>query len=236
MPVGLRFLLLLAPWTLGILGVLSAPLLVSGGFAALSESAGTLAALAFTLAAYPAGLSTAHALWEPGEEVRRVAGTAVAAGLACGGLFVVVNYVAPPGGVSLPELRRLLADAWERATAAGPSIDAWLPFNELAFQYTRRVDAMVLPLLFGGVGAFLGYWTADHPRPPVARAAQWILGAFLLVTTYFAGENGWELIVLRAAGPVPFVGDLALIVPGALALGLGLAVVADLTGESRQEA
>ncbi len=49
----------------------------------------------------------------------------------------------------------------------------------------------------------------------------WSIGLFLIMSTYLAGENSYELIVLRAAGPVAFTGDFVLIVPTLLLMGLG---------------
>ena len=234
---GLRFLGLLVPWTLGLVTFLAAPVMLSGaGWSAFGSSLGSWGPLAVTLAAYPAGLAAAGSIWVTGQEIRRGTGFVVAALLTCALLFLVVNVVLPPDGLGLADLRGQLRDALAGARSGAATVETWLPFNDLAFQYTRRVDLTILPLLFGGVGVLTGYWTAGHSHPAVARAAQWALGAFLLVTTYFAGENGWELIVLRAAGPVPFVGDLALIVPGALLMGLGTAVVLDLGADPPPEA
>jgi hypothetical protein len=47
------------------------------------------------------------------------------------------------------------------------------------------------------------------------------MGLFLLVSTYLAGENSYEMIVLRSAGPVYFAGDFVLVVPLLLLRGIG---------------
>ena len=64
---------------------------------------------------------------------------------------------------------------------------------------------------------------------------QWGIAAFLLVSTYFAGENGYEMILTHIGGPAEFVGDLVLIVPGTLIIGLGFATVARLVSQAKVE-
>lgn len=223
-----RFLLFLLPWSVATLLLLSGPTLLSAGPTGFLAGLKSWLPMAVTLAAYPAGLAAANAVWQPGEVSKRLVAFALAGAIASLALFVLINFVAPAGGTSLAELKQLLQQTHQQATVGDATIDAWRPFNELAFQYTRRVDACLLPLILGGVGVCLGYWTSTPSRPHAARAAEWFLGAFLVVTTYFAGENGVELIIDQAAGPVTFVGDLVFIVPGALLAGLGVVVALEL--------
>jgi len=198
--------------------------------------------MAFVLAAYPGGLAVARGVFDdhPGWVSRSF--VLLSAGVSASVLaFVVMNLVAPAlieappagrlgntHGMDLGELAAALAAARQAAEAGPPTPDGWLTYNHLAFHYVRRVDGMLLPTLLALVGLLTGYWTRVRP---VARRlgslGEWAMGVFLLVATYMAGENGYELIVLRAGGPVEFVGDLVLIVPGALLVGLGLAVAVD---------
>ena len=45
---------------------------------------------------------------------------------------------------------------------------------------------------------------------------------------FMAGENGYELIVLRSSGPMAFVAWLQLVVPGSVLAGLAFAALPDL--------
>ncbi len=196
--------------------------------------------MALVLAAYPAGIATAAHVWEEGrfslERLAVFAGAAISVSVVA---FVLANGVAPRAlspdpvleatsalSLTLGELRDSL-HVLSRALPTEPSdAEAWLPYNHLAYHYVRRTDGMLLPALFAWVGLFVGYWSAGIHEALLRRLPQWGLGAFLLVSTYFAGENGYEMIVLRSAGRAEFVADLVLIVPGTLLIGLGVATVA----------
>jgi hypothetical protein len=99
-------------------------------------------------------------------------------------------------------------------------VERWLEANRLVWSYIRRTDGTLLPFLFGLIGVLTGFWSTWVRRREVQQAQAWALGLFLLMSTYLAGENGYELIVLRAAGPVFFAGDLVLVVPTLLLMGL----------------
>ena len=77
---------------------------------------------------------------------------------------------------------------------------------------------MLVPIL-AVVGLLTGFWTAKLGRP-FRQPAVWGVAFFLIVSMYFAGENGFELIILRSAGPMAFVPWLQLIVPGGVLVGL----------------
>ena len=68
----------------------------------------------------------------------------------------------------------------------------------------------------------LGFWGRRLSTPALARGLYWAVGLFLVMSTYLAGENSFELVVLRAAGPVFFAGFFVLIIPPVLAAGLAI--------------
>jgi hypothetical protein len=215
-------------WTVGLVLLLAVTtVLTGGGVDGLDEALVAWLGLGFTLSAYPAGLVAAGKVWPSERAVVPLGLFAGASLLLTVMLFGLLNFAFPADGMTLEELRAAMAEAYERAMAAPPTVESWLPFNTLAFAYTRRVDATVAACLFAWVGLLLGHWTSGHSFPPLARAVEWAMGALLLITAYFAGENGWELIVMRAGGPVSFVGDLVLIVPLALVGALTLVVALD---------
>lgn len=85
-----------------------------------------------------------------------------------------------------------------------------------------------MPLLLGLVGLLTGFWARGFERRELRQAQFWAMGFFLVLATYLVGENSYELIVLRAAGPVYFAGDLVLVVPALLAVGMGWPTVVTL--------
>jgi hypothetical protein len=66
------------------------------------------------------------------------------------------------------------------------------------------------------------------------QAQYWAMGLFLVIATYFAGENGYEMVVLRAVGPAAFAADFRLIVPGVLVIGLGWPTILSLWKQGQE--
>ena len=236
-------------WTAVISGILLgiAVLTVEGG--GVLSNAPVWIGLAFVLAAYPAGIAVAEdVIPDQGLRVSAIGvfmAAAVSASLAA---FVLANWLAPallssastgglpdPASMTLGEMRTELGVLGERARGGPATADNWLPFNHLAYHYVRRTDGMMLPALFACVGLFVGYWSRLIDRIEIRRMGQWGIAAFLLVSTYFAGENGYEMILTHIGGPAEFVGDLVLIVPGTLIIGLGFATVASLVSQAKVE-
>ena len=101
----------------------------------------------------------------------------------------------------------------------GPSLD-WQRPNQLVWLYYRRIESAALPFLFTWLGVLTGFWSRRLARREITLAVQWAMGLFLAMSTYLVGENSYELIVLRSAGPIFFAADLILVVPGLLVVGL----------------
>jgi len=237
--------------TLGWTALLAVGLLLvsalSGSIADALSQAPVWLVMALTLAAYPGGLVAAEPVFADDRASIPRACVLLGAGLSASFLaFIVTNFVAPAlvdapsgdvfgatHGMDLGALAAALSAAREAAEGGPATPEGWLPYNHLAFHYVRRTDGMLLPTLFSVVGLLSGYWTRSMDRRALRTLSTWGLGGFLLVATYMAGENGYELVVVRAAGPVEFVGDLALIVPGTLIVALALGVVADRWGSTR---
>ena len=98
----------------------------------------------------------------------------------------------------------------------------WLEANILGWHYHRRLAAVLQPPLFMLIGLLLGFWGRRILTLGLGRGLYWAVGLFLVVSTYLAGENSYELVVLRAAGPVFFAGFFVLIIPPVLAAGLAI--------------
>ncbi|MEE9133666.1 MAG: hypothetical protein V3U13_08900 [Gemmatimonadota bacterium] len=242
MRLALKFWGRLAIWTGILLLILLAVSLVFGGsvaevFAHLPVWAG----LALALAAFPAGIAVSSETFPEGQLVlRRVVEVALAAAAVSLLMLTLGNLVAPiasrslasdrasatvaePATMTLGQLHREAKEAvaLARDAAGEEAIKRWRRANQLAWHFVRRTDGTMLPFLFGLIGVLVGFWSRWFPRREIQQLQQWALGLFLLVSTYLAGENSYELIVMRAVGPVFFAADLVLVVPSLLLLGMG---------------
>ncbi len=239
----IRFWSALVVWAAILLLLLLGVSLLSGQ--PPRELAGNLLSwlgLALALAAYPAGVHVSGEVFREGERLpRRVAAAAVAAALASVLMFGLGNFIAPvaqrwltsqvaaealaaePAAMTLTQLRSAAREAAERArqAEAGEATRRWLVANRLAWHYVRRTDGTALPFLLGLVGLLTGFWASGFGRRDLQQAQYWGMGLFLVLATYLVGENSYELIVLRSVGPVYFAGDLVLVVPALLAIGMG---------------
>ncbi|MFQ5890585.1 MAG: hypothetical protein ACE5JR_11105 [Gemmatimonadota bacterium] len=244
MRLALRFWAHLALWAGILLMILTAISLFTGqpGATVLAQLA-AWSGLALALAAFPAGVAISSEALPKGRRVaRRAAAAAAAAASVSLLIFVLGNWVGPaaqqwlagrPGPavevadaarMSLGELSSEVDAAVARARAAGSGPEAvrsWQAANRLGWHLIMRTDGALLPLLLGLIGVLTGFWSRWFPRPELRHAQLWAMGLFLVMSTYLVGENSYELIVLRSAGPMFFAGDLVLVVPALLLVGLG---------------
>lgn len=242
MHLALRFWLHTTVWTGLILALLLAISLATGMGSEAFRALPVWLGLALTLAPFPAGIAVTKSVFPAGRlSLPNGFTVAAAAGAVAVALFLVGNFVAPrfvtaseagdPATMTLGRLHTATKETSAVAlTAPAPTAEDWYQANRLAWHFVRRTDGAVLPIMFGLLGLLVGYWSTRTPRREWQQAQQWAMGLFLLMSTYLAGENSYELIVVRAAGPVYFAGDFVLIVPGILLIGLGWATVVATTG------
>jgi uncharacterized membrane protein len=218
-----------------ILLVLMGMALLGGGHEGVLRSLLVWGAFALTLAAFPAGIAVARDVFPGGRlALGPLAWASGACALVSLLVLVLAGWLGPmalrgnadraddPMTMTLGELRDAARAAAERAEAApDPTLADWLPANRLAWHYVRRTDGSALPFMFGLLGLLVGYWSSKVERVELVRAQQWAMGIFLLVSTYLAGENGFELVAMRSSGPAFFAGDFVLIVPATLLVALG---------------
>ncbi len=239
----LRFWIALGVWAAILLSLLLGVSLLSGQ--PPREVAGNLGSwlgLALALAAYPAGIRVSDEVFREGDGLlRRVAAATLAAASVSILLLGPGNFIAPraqrwltsevsaekltaePSLMSLSRLRAAAREAAEQASRAEPAAasQSWVEANRLEWHYVRRTDGTALPFLLGLVGLLMGFWASGFERRELRLAQFWGVGLFLVLATYLVGENSYELIVLRSMGPVNFAGDLVLVVPALLAVGMG---------------
>ncbi len=234
MSSALRFLALWALWAGGFMG-LTVLMAVTTGAKPVSQLfpalAGTVA-----FAAYPAGIGMARRVvggalgrW------RRLAWFGAGTVMLLALMYVMVGVVSPAlhsGGdqafdeeedawsLTLGELNEALAAEQARAEAVtAPTIETWLPVNNLFWERERRFVVPLLALAYGWVGLMLGFWAAWSERSEMRQLHYWGLGFFLMLAQFGSVENGYHFIIENAAGKVDFVAWLALVVPGIMAMG-----------------
>jgi hypothetical protein len=234
-----RYFVRLAGWSVALFGFL---LLAGSGGEIWSTMfrAPALASFAMILACFPAGLSVGASVLETprtflreGIKLTLVTFTLIAVA------FVVIQYVAPtalaggrlvtdagneiePRELTLPELREWGREVVRRAEA-GPrtDLDAWFEANTFAFEHERRLAHSSLPFFLTWIGALAGYWAARIRHVQLRTAQLLAMGLFILVSMYLGGENGYELVAVRAAGQAYFAAWFIVFVPAMLGLGLG---------------
>ena len=236
MQLALKFWSRLLIWTGILLVVLMVLSLVMGqGFREVMAHLPTWSGLALALAAFPAGIAVSSDVI-PSDRLafRRLVEWGAAAAALVIVFFVLGNFVAPgigraldaagaaePVRMSWGELRAEMFEAVEQARSGGESVERWRGANILVWHYIRRTDGSVLPFLFGLIGLLAGFWARPFSEPKLRQTIYWGMGLFLLMSTYLAGENSFEMIVMRSAGQAFFAGDLVLVVPSLLVLGMG---------------
>lgn len=140
-----------------------------------------------------------------------------------------VDGVLEPSALTSTQIRDALrahvqTNPPSRAVAERQSAEYWPTFNRLAFEHERRrVHVLLIPVM-----ALLGLLAgarAKELRRPWGSVALWALAGYVLLAGFMAGENGFEWIVLRSAGPMEFVAWLQAVVPVSVAVGLGFAAL-----------
>lgn len=243
MSIAVRFVNRLVLWTLILAGFFTLVQLLTGsGLTAAVSSFMVLGGLALVLAAFPAGISVSRdVLPDAPLEIRPVAEFAVASLVVALVVLVLAGWVGPavvrgapsvrkgapvsvdPQAMSLGALRaaaKLAVDRAERGSAESP-IKRWQPANILMWHYVRRLAGVAQLVCFAWLGLLAGFWAYRIGRRDLEQAQYWALGLFLVVSTYLAGENSFELIALPSAGPAFFAGWFVLIVPVILIIGAG---------------
>ena len=125
---------------------------------------------------------------------------------------------------ALAEARRAAEEVESQVGMDGRTMD-WLETNILVWHHVRRLAAVAQPPLFAAIGLLLGFWGLRLGKRELVQFMYWATGLFLVMSTYLAGENSFELIVLKAAGPVFFSGFFVLLIPPVLVLGLAIPTV-----------
>ena len=248
MKLFLKFFASVAVWTAVLLTLLSGVSIVGGqSLSSVFSHLPVWGGLALVLSAFPAGIAVAGEVFPRRSVISfRMFGAFAASAVTLALLtFVLVGYAGPAAvravgpkdsgaGVVEPstltigalkaEARRAAEEVESQVGMDGRTMD-WLETNILVWHYVRRLAAVAQPPLFAAIGLLLGFWGLRLGKRELVQVMYWATGLFLVVSTYLAGENSFELIVLKAAGPVFFSGFFVLLIPPVLVLGLAIPTV-----------
>ena len=213
-----------------------------------------LLGFSLALAAFPAGVAASGPLLAErrgrGRRLGVLAGASLALSLAMGlnATIWAPNSLASSGFVfescdpsatthrTSRTLRMQGAEALATAQAAGiGQVADWQSVNTIAWEAERRLAHSSLPFLLTWVGVFAGFWPARIARRDLRLIMLWALGLFLVVSLYLASENSYELVVLRAAGPVFFAAWFLVFVPASLCGMLVWVTALELLGSERPQ-
>lgn len=123
------------------------------------------------------------------------------------------------------QTRTLVAAA--DATGSVSTVPDWLEANRSGWMTITILTNSVVPGLFAWIGLLVGHRAQGIQPVEFRRLQYWAIGFCLIASTYLAGENSYEMIVLRAAGPVFFVAWLQLLPAALLLCGLGWSTAID---------
>lgn len=242
MRASVRFVGISCIWATGIVLIIGfGALVTSGGSTDVLRDLPLWIGVGLWLGSLPAGVMMANEVFSEGVSISDAIGFSLGAvGLALATLLFV-GYLAPmaaragidgssdpdgssPSVLTLSELRTAASASASSMLSQiddGVIASEWQA-NILVWHYTRRLAAFPQVILFAFIGLLSGYWGARISSRATAQALYWSLGGFLIISTYLAGENSFELVALTAAGPVFFTGFFVLIIPPALLLGLAI--------------
>lgn len=251
-----RYLTFLLAWTTGF-SLLFLAMGVTGpggqGYGAMARLPALLG-FGMALGSFPAGIAVSATVLAGSEPLgRRVFTQLGLSVLASVLMFGIVGYWAPSAlargsrtsaltGVpevahlTNPQLRDIGRPAQDAAYAAGEGrISDWQEINTIAWEHERRSAHASLPFLLSWVGIFAAYWASRLRRRELTLAMLWAMGLFIFMSLYLAGENSFELIAIRAGGPVFFAAWFIVFVPAALFGTLGWTTAIDLLGTQDPE-
>lgn len=231
-----RFIVLLAGWAAGFFVLL---LLQSRGSPFPTGAFLPHAAYqALLLGSFPAGIGVAGAVLG-----RRVdfGAAGVVAGLSlvlAVVVFWMAGWVAPavlggampgvgedePRTLTLPVLKEAVARSVDEARRSGEP-GRWIHANALVFEHDRRYAQTLITGLLPLLGMLVGAVGSRIPLVGLRMTYLWGIGLFLLVSSYFAVENGYELVAIRTVGGETPAGLFSVIVPGTLLLAFGAVAI-----------
>jgi hypothetical protein len=222
MKVAGRFLLAELVWALGIF-VLMVPVALLDNDPPSTASVLRWLARAVGLAAFPAGITIAPAVFAHARPWHSLLLALAAASAVSVVVFMLVAVVAPLVSEHARTIPQLVA---AMSAAAG----SWESRNDAAWAFYSNLFAPLNALLFAAIGIQVGIWARYSLPLPLRRALYWAVGLGLLISGYAVWDTTYEVVVLHTAADVSFAAFYTVLIPASICAGLALPTLALVRG------
>lgn len=213
-----KFLVAELVWGAGIFAVMAVVALLSSG----STSAGQFLqwlARALGLAALPAGITIASAVFDDDKPWRQLVPLFGAAAAVSALAFALIAVVGPAMSADARSLGRLAQDM-------GAAGESWETRNDTAWVFYTSLFTPLHTLLLAAIGAQVGIWARYSLPRSLRRPLYWAVGLGFLVTGYAISDTTYETIVLNTAADANFAAFYTLLIPASICAGLALPTLA----------
>ncbi|MEX2152845.1 MAG: hypothetical protein WD825_05850 [Gemmatimonadaceae bacterium] len=213
-----RFVVAELVWATGIAVLMVAVAVLSSDPLSAADFVRWLAR-ALGLAAFPAGIAIAPAVFDGSRPWRQLLHAVVAATTVCVVVFALLGAVAPAvseHGRSLPRLIQEMSAATEN----------WESRNDAAWVFYTTLFAPLNALLFAAIGIQVGIWSRYSLPQPLRRALYWAVGLGLLVSGFAVWDTTYETIVLHTAADTSFAAFYTVLIPASVCAALALPTLA----------
>jgi len=214
MKIAQRFLIALALWAAGIL-IVMLPMALLDDYSQATNYFIRLIGRALGLAAFPAGIAVASAVFHRPRPWPELGAFLVAAGSVSIIVLLSTTVLAPLIGDGTRNVPQLLHDM-------SPAGGSWETRNDAAWVLFTSVLSAVNAFLFAVIGLELGAWAPRALLAPIRRPVYWAVGLGLLVSGYAVWDTTYETIVLHTAADVSFAAFYTMLIPASICLGLAL--------------
>jgi hypothetical protein len=218
MNVRVRFLAAELAWTAGILALM-VPMALLDNDPPNAAHFIRWVARAIGLAAFPAGISVAPAVFGEKRAWRPLGSAFAAASVVAVVAFALLALVVP----AVAEQERTIPQLLSAMSTDGES---WETRNDAAWDFYTILFAPVNALLFAAIGVQVGAWSRHSLRPAIRRPLYWAVGLGLLISGYAIWDTTYETIVLHTAADASFAAFYTLLLPASICAGLALPTLA----------
>ena len=218
-----RFLVAVLVWTGGLFVLIVSVALLAHDSSSPAQFVRWLAS-AIGLAAFPAGIAIAPAIFHGTHPWRQVAGALLCACIVGAVVFLLMAFGVPMAGDYAMEPSQL----WSAMRSEGD----WETRNHSAWHFSLLFLAPFRASLFAAIGLQVGIWANRFPTPGLRRLLFWVVGLGLLVTGAGIFDTTYETIVLHTQAYVGFAALYTVLLPLSVCAGLALPTLALLSTDA----
>jgi len=214
MKIAQPFFAALALWTAGIL-VVMLPMALLDDYSQATAHFIRLIGRSIGLAAFPAAIAVAPAVFRRPQPWPELGSFLAAAGAVSLTVFVMTTVLAPLVDHQVRTLPQLSRDM-------SSSMASWETRNHAAWVLFTSAFAAVNAFLHALIGIQIGAWAPRSLALPVRRAFYWMVGLGLLVSGYAVWDTTYETIVLHTQADAGFAAFYTILIPASICAGLAL--------------